>query len=46
MQPVLEVRRISCSGIVSSAAVSMASGVGGSSVAALVRGSTVMLVGR
>lgn len=46
IQPVVEVSRSSCSGIVASAAVSMASGDGGRRVAALVRGRTVMLVGR
>jgi len=46
MEPVLHVMRISCSGIVSSAAMSIASGLGGRSEGALVRGRRVIVVGR
>jgi len=46
MQPVLDVMRISCSGIVASAAISAAPGVSGSIVGALVRGRRVIVVGR
>lgn len=46
MEPVLQVMRISCSGIVSSAAMSIASGLGGRSEGALVRGRRVIVVGR
>ncbi len=46
MEPVLEVMRISCSGIVASAAVSIAEGVRGRRTAALVRGRRVIVVER
>ena len=46
MEHVLQVIRISCSGIVASAAMSIASGLGGSRVGALVRGRRVIDVGR
>ena len=46
MEPVWDVTRISCSGIVASAATSMASGVAGRRVVEVVRGRRVMVVGR
>jgi hypothetical protein len=46
MEPVVLVMRISCSGIVASAAMSMASGLGGRRDGALVRGRRVIVVGR
>ncbi len=46
IDPVEDVIRIWCSGIVASAAISMASGLGGRREGALVRGRRVMVVGR
>ena len=46
IEPVLDVIRMSCSGIVASAASSIASGVGGKTVGAFVRGSRVIVEGR
>jgi hypothetical protein len=46
MEPVVLVMRISCSGIVASAAMSMASGLGDRRDGALVRGRRVIVVGR
>jgi hypothetical protein len=43
---VCEVSRSCCEGMVASAAISMASGDGGSMVEAVVRGRRVMVVGR
>jgi len=43
---VVDVIKSSCSGIVSSAACSIAEGEGGRRVAGLVRGNSVMVVGR
>lgn len=44
MEPVLDVMRIWCSGMVASAAMSIASGEGGRRVGAVVRGSRVIEV--
>ena len=44
--PVCDVMRISCSGMVASAASSIASGDAGSSAVDVVRGRSVMVVGR
>lgn len=46
IEPEFDVRRISCSGIVASAAIAMASGVAGRMVGALVRGRRVIVEGR